>query len=232
MNKFVLSTDTSCDVFKDELAKNAIQYIPLTYTIGGETFEDHLTADAEYKAFYDKIRAGAMPVTSQINSFLHEEFFEKILNEGASEIVHLSLSGGLSATAESAQQAAEAVMEKHTGCKIFIVDTLAATMGHRLLLDDAMKMRNEGKTAKEVFDVLKDEVSHLQHWVVVNDLKHLKRGGRVSGASAFIGSLLQIKPILILNNVGKLIVTSKVMGFTKGLKHIVEKMGEIGRAHV
>lgn len=228
MGNFTLTTDTSCDVFKDELKEKNVHYIPLTYTIDGETFEDHLTADSEYKEFYDKIRAGAMPATSQINAFLHEEFFDKILDSGVTEIVHLPLSGGLSATAESAKLGAAASMEKHPKCKIFVVDTLAATVGHRLLLDEAVVLRDSGLSAKLTAQELETSVQKITHWVVVDDLMHLKRGGRVSGASAYIGSLLKIKPILCINNEGKLAVIGKAMGFVKALKLLTEKMELLG----
>ena len=226
MYNFVLATDTSCDVFRSELDEKNVPWIPLSFTIDGVTYDDDFSSDKEYEEFYAKIRAGAMPTTSQINVFNHEEFFEKIISAGNKNIIHLTLSGGLSNTVNSAKTAAENVMRKFPDSKIYIVDTLSATQGHRFILDKALKLRNDNVGAEEAFEKLSSLAEKIHHWIVVDDLMHLKRGGRVSGASAYIGSLLNIKPVLIINSEGKLAVVKKAKGTIKAYQYVLEMIKE------
>ena len=226
MNGFTLTTDTSCDVFRSELDAKNIPWIPLSFTIDGVTYDDDFSSDDRYEDFYGKIRGGAMPTTSQINVFNHEEFFEKLVEGGAKNIIHLTLSGGLSNTVNSAKTAADNVTARHGDCKIYILDTLSATQGHRLILDEGVKMRDNGMNADEAFEKLSDIAGRVHHWIVVDDLMHLKRGGRVSGASAYIGSLLNIKPVLIINSEGKLAVVKKAKGTLKAYGYVMDMIRE------
>ena len=223
---FTLSTDTSCDVMRDELDKLGIPWVPLTFTINGETFPDDFTRDEQYKDFYAKVRAGAMPTTSQITAFTHEEYFEKLVAGGAKDIVHLTLSGGLSATYQSACLGAKAVAERHPDVKINIVDTLCATQVHHMVLDDALELRNKGLGGSEAAKLLNEETKKIHVWIIVDDLKHLRRGGRVSGVAAAIGTLLNIKSMIVFDKEGKLKVMHKAKGFKKALDYVLEYMDE------
>lgn len=214
---FTLSTDTSCDVFRTELDRLGVFWVPLTYIIGAQTNIDDFSSDDRYTAFYNKIREGIVPSTSQINAFLHEEFFNSMIAKGASQIVHLTLSSGLSATYASALSGAEASMRAHPTVKIYVVDTLSATQGHRALLDTAIEMRDSGVSAIDTYNELNEQRNQLQHWILVDDLMHLKRGGRVNALTAHIGTMLNLKPILIINNEGKLAVVHKSKGFKGGI---------------
>lgn len=226
MSDFCLTTDTSCDVFRNELDEKQIPWIPLSFTIDGVTYDDDFSSDDRYADFYDKIKSGAMPTTSQINVFNHEEFFEKVIANGAKNIIHLTLSGGLSNTVNSARTAAQNVTEKHHDCKIYILDTFSATQGHRYVLDEAVKLRDGGVSVQDAYNELETLASKVHHWIVVDDLMHLKRGGRVSGASAYIGSLLNIKPVLIINSEGKLAVVKKAKGTLKAYQYVMEMIKE------
>lgn len=226
MSDFCLTTDTSCDIFRSELDEKNIPWIPLSFTIDGVTYDDEFSSDEEYADFYNKIKAGAMPTTSQINVFNHEEFFEKVIAGGAKNIIHMSLSGGLSNTVNSARVAAGSVAEKHPDCKIFVLDTLSATQGHRYLVDEAVKLRDNGANVKDAYDALVTLAGKIHHWIVVDDLMHLKCGGRVSGASAYIGSLLNIKPVLIINDEGKLAVVKKAKGTVNAYRYVLEMIKE------
>ena len=226
MHNFVLTTDTSCDVFRTELDEKGVPWIPLSFTIDEISYDDDFSSDDRYVDFYDKIRAGKMPTTSQINVFNHEEFFEKTVLGGAKNIIHLTLSGGLSNTVNCARTAAENVMQKYPDCKIYILDTISATQGHRLILDKAIELRNSGEEAESAFATLKEFAGRVHHWIVVDDLMHLKRGGRVSGASAYIGSLLNIKPVLIINDKGKLAVVKKAKGTHKAYGYVIDMIKE------
>ncbi|MCL2061662.1 MAG: DegV family protein [Firmicutes bacterium] len=225
--KFTLTTDTACDVFRSELDGLNVPWIPLTYTVKGETSEDNFDSDAQYQAFYDLLKSGAMPTTSQINSFAHAEFFENILAADKTvPIVHLTLSGGLSETVNSARIAAAEVMEKISGAQIYIVDTLSATQGHNHILKEGLRLRDTQVEGADAAKQLADFAGRIHHWFMVDDLHHLKRGGRVSGASAVIGTLLKIKPVLIINHEGKLAVVKKAHGVAKAMNFILDMVAQ------
>ena len=143
---FILSADTSGDILRSDMTARNIAYKPLIYTIDGVAYQDNFSHDSEYKAFYDQIRAGKLPTTSQINTLEHEEFFESLLEKQEGDLLHVTLSSGLSGTYENARLAAENVMQK-TGRKIYVVDSLGATISQRLVVDEAEKLRNDGATA-------------------------------------------------------------------------------------
>lgn len=224
--EFVLSTDTSCDVFKSKLRQDDIRYIPLTFTIDGVCYEDDFDNDQQYKDFYQKIRNGAMPTTAQINPEMHASFFREILSSGVKNIVHLSLSGGLSSTYQSALLGASEAEKDFPGSKIYIVDTIGATQAHGFLLDKAKQMRDKLYTAEQTFEELNRIKGNVHAWIIADDLMHLKRGGRVSGAAAAVGTLLKIKPILIINSNGGLSVVHKAKGARKALSYMVDNIKE------
>ncbi len=223
---FILSTDTSCDVKRDELDKLNVPWVPLTFTIGDFTYDDNFTTDADFVDFYDKILAGAMPTTSQINTYLHEEFFEQIIANQKGDVVHVSLSEGLSGTFLSARLASVAVMERHPDRKIYVVSTLSATQGNAFILHEGVRLRDSGTSALDAFNALNDFATHVQHLLMADDLHHLKRGGRVSGAAAAVGTLLNIKPVMTIGDDGKLAVINKPRGVHKALRFFVDKYKE------
>lgn len=224
---FIITTDTSCDEMKNTLDDLDIPWIPLTFTIKDETFDDNFSSDTEYQEFYAKLKSGAMPITSQITPLSHEDFFERVANEKkADAIIHLSLSSGLSDTANSAKLGAKNYMKRNKGVKIYCVDTLAATQTHNILLYEAAKMRDKGLSAKKAYEELESLKVRVQGWFMVDSLFHLKRGGRVSGASAVIGTILNIKPILILDFEGKLQVVKKAKGIHKAINILIETIKE------
>jgi len=220
---FILTTDTACDERKGTLDELRIPWIPLTYMIKNEVFADDFSSDAQYQEFYAKLAAGAMPTTSQITPHAHEEFFESVFTKRKiNAIIHLSLSGGLSDTANCAKLGAENYMKRNPNAKIYCVDTLSATQGHNLLLYGALKMRDQGFAAEKAYAELEKLKSKVQAWFMVDNLYHLKRGGRVSGASAAIGTILNIKPILIIDREGKLSVIKKEKGVNKTVNFFLE----------
>lgn len=233
---YLITTDTSCDVPRRELKAQGIPYIPLTYTIDDAVMPDEFSLDEEYAAFYQRLRGGAMPTTSQISSYLHEEFFSGLYRQGSRAILHLSLSGGLSNTYNSAVVGAESAMENCPGLKIRVVDTLSATQAHRALLDKALELRNKNIDMELAADTLDKLKNNLQVWIFVDDLMHLKRGGRVSGAAAYVGTLLKIKPVLIIDNLGKLTVNFKANGWKKAISYGVDMLekhcGNVDKAKI
>ena len=223
---FTLTTDTSCDVKRNELDERGIPWVPLIYIMDGEQYYDEFTTDEQYKEFFDKVRAGSMPTTSQISQVEHEEFFEKVIANGATDIVHLTLSGGLSATYNMACKAAGEVEKRHEGVKINVVDTRSATQVHNYVLDKADELRREGLSGAEAKAILDEFTKRVHVVIIVDDLNHLKRGGRVSGAAAAFGTLFKIKPILFFDKAGKLRVVHKAKGTRKAIEYAVDFIKE------
>ncbi|MCH5162172.1 MAG: DegV family protein [Clostridiales bacterium] len=226
---FILAADTSGDIPRTEMTARNIEYKSLVYTIDGVEYPDNFSLDSEYKAFYDEIRAGKLPTTSQINTLEHEEFFESLLQKYEDDILYVTLSSGLSGSYESAVLAAKNLLEK-TGRKIYVVDSLGATISQRKVVDKAEQLRNDGLSAKEAAAVLVDYVKHIQTWFMPTDLKHLCRGGRVSRAAATFGTMLNIKPVLFIDRLGKLPVIKKLRGASNGMTYMLERFKEYATA--
>ena len=218
---FVLAADTSGDIPRKEMSARNIEYIPLVFMIDETEYPDNFSDDSEFKWFYDQVRAGKLPTTSQINVVTHEEFFTGLVEKYDGDILYVTLSSGLSASYESAVLAAENVKAK-TGRNIYIVDSLGATISQRIVVDEAERLRNEGASAAEAAESLKEFVKHIHTWFMPTDLMHLKRGGRVSGAAAYIGTALKIKPIIFIDSLGKLPVMKKVHGVEKGISFMAK----------
>ncbi len=223
MDKFLISTDTSCDAFKSDLKSNRVSYIPLTFTIDGVTYDDDFDSDEVYKNFYDQLRAKKMPTTSQITPTAHSEYFSSLIENGADSIVHLTLSSGLSNTYNSAVMGAAEAMESHPGAKIYVVDSLSATQGQNFVVDEAIRRRDEGLSVEDALPFIRDTAQNVHHWFYADDLFHLCRGGRVSKVSAVLGTILKIKPVLIINDEGKLAVVYKAKGVRNALKYFTEQ---------
>ncbi|WP_438847211.1 DegV family protein [Anaerocaecibacter muris] len=219
--RFTLSTDTVCDVFKSELKARGIDYVSTYYTVDGVEHKDEITSDDEIKEFYDKIRGGEMPTTSQVTQNDYEEFFGNLINKCDGDIVHVTISSGLTSSPLSARYVAEQIYEK-TGRRIYIVDSLGATIATRHIVDEAERLRDADIPAEQAVERLNDMVNHIHTWFMPTDLMHLKRGGRVSGPSAYIGTALNIKPILQFDASGALVVKQKKIGAGKGIAAMID----------
>lgn len=234
MYLFTLSTDSTCDLYHDFIEENDIKFVPLTFTVEKDgTLEDHLdnfTQYQQYVDFYNELRAGGFSRTSMLNYESHYEHFLKLAKEGAEDVVHFTISSGLSPTKDVAAKAAADVKKDFPKFNVYVVDPLTATVGQGALVRQALDCRNAGKTAQETYDYVNGLRLHLQHFVIADDLKYLRRGGRVGAASAAIGSMLNIKPVLTFDNNGKLIVLDKVKGTKKAIAYIKAKMEKEGPA--
>ncbi len=234
MYLFTLSTDSTCDLYHDFIEENDIKFVPLTFTVEKNgTLEDHLdnfTQYQQYVDFYNELRAGGFSRTSMLNYESHYEHFLKLAKEGAEDVVHFTISSGLSPTKDVAAKAAADVKKDFPKFNVYVVDPLTATVGQGALVRQALDCRNAGKTAQETYDYVNSLRLHLQHFVIADDLKYLRRGGRVGAASAAIGSMLNIKPVLTFDNNGKLIVLDKVKGTKKAIAYIKAKMEKEGPA--
>ena len=208
--KFTLSTDSTCDLYHSFIVANDIKHVSLTFTVEAKdgSMEDRLDNFTEYKQyvdFYNELRAGAFSRTSMLNYESHYKHFLKMAKEGAEDVVHFTISSGLSPTKDVAAQAAEAVKKDYPKFEVYVVDPLTATIGQGALVRLALDCRNKGMGAKETYELCNSLRLHIQHFVVADDLSYLKRGGRVSAAAAVFGGMLNIKPIITFDNQGKLV---------------------------
>lgn len=228
MKRFILSTDSTCDLYHSFLEENDVRHVSLTFTVEKNgKMEDRLDdfrEYGEYVAFYNELRAGALSRTSMLNYETHLQYFTRLAEEGARDVVHFTISSGLSPTKTVARKAAEEVRKTHPDFSLYLVDPLTATVGQGALVKIALDCRNKGMTAKETHDYCNSLRLHIQHFIVAQDLRYLKRGGRISAASAVIGETLGVRPIISFDNEGKLFVQSKVRGEKKAISYLKKKM--------
>lgn len=218
---YVITSDNTCDLPADYYEEHGIPYLKLSYIIDGNVLEGN--ADFDYRDFYDKLRGGLMPTTSQVTILDAKQFFEKFLKDGK-DILHIAFSSGLSGTYNSCCVAAEELKEEYPDRSIVVIDSLAASLGEGLLLHYAILQRDAGKTMVEVADYVEGIKKHICHFFTVDDLNHLYRGGRVSRLTAFAGTIIGIKPVLHVDDEGKLVAIGKVRGRKGSLKAIVDHM--------
>ena len=226
MKKFDVSTDSTCDLYADEYKALDVYVGKLCYTLEKngeiEEFYDDFKSYDEYVDFYNKLRKGYIARTSILSLQAHIDLFTEMAEKGITEALHISQSDGLSPTVDNAKKAIEIVKEKYPKINYIALECKTTTIGEGLLVRLACKLRDEGKTSKEVYDIIQDLKCKIQHFIVADDLMYLKRGGRISGPKAAIGTLLQLKPIIEFTNEGKLEVARKEMGIKKAIKSIVD----------
>ena len=221
----IIVTDSCCDLPYSYIKENYIQMISMNIEMNEIEKKDDLAKTKEYEAFYESILNGLMPKTSQINTFEFKEIFEKYIKEGKS-ILYIGFSSALSGCVNSAYLAEKEVKGEYPDAQIVIVDSKCASMGQGLLIYYAVEAFKQGKSLEEVVSWIEQNKLKLNHWFTVTDLNYLFRGGRVSKTAATLGTLLQIKPILHVDDEGRLIPVEKVKGRKKSLKALVEKVKE------
>lgn len=226
MNEYIIITDSTTDLGPEILKGMDVRVLPLKYTIEGKNYDDNTDVIVmDTHEFYDKLRAGAMSKTTQLNADEFKAAFKEYLDDGK-DILYIGFSTGLSGTYQSACIARDDIAGQYPERKIICIDSLAASMGEGLLVYEADKLHKEGKSIEEVAQWVRDNVDHLAHWFTVDDLNFLKRGGRVSAATAVVGTVLGIKPILHVDDEGHLINVGKVRGRKASLDTLVNKIGE------
>ena len=218
-------TDSACDLTRDYIKNNNIGLLSLILNLNGQAIKDDLGETLSYKDFYNKMREGATPTTSQINAHEFEEEFIKYIKNGDS-IIYISLSSSLSGTFNSANIAKNNLKDEYPNANIYLVDSLSVSVGQGLLVAKACEMRDSGIGAEEIVNWLEENKRKVIHSILIDDLNHLKRGGRISGATAAIGGLLNIKPTLFLDDEVKLIQGEKIKGKKKALRFLVNEVRE------
>jgi DegV family protein with EDD domain len=218
-------TDTGCDFPKNMYEELELSVAPLSVNFRGQNVREY--SEAWLKEMFDGLRKGENTTTSAVNPQGWADVIEPVLQIGQDALV-MAFSSGLSATYQSAVIAAEELKEKYPDRKISVVDTRAASLGQGLLVYYACQKRDEGLSLEELTDWCEEYKFKLCHWFTVDDLMHLKRGGRVSAATAVVGTMLKIKPVLHVDDEGHLISKAKVRGRKASIEALADKMGELG----
>lgn len=220
---FVIITDTSSNLMKNYLDKHNVVLLPFTYRFEGE--EEQSCTDIEHfdgKAYYKRIGEGAKVQTSQINPQTFKDCFKPIAERG-DDVLYIGMSSAISGTFQSAHIAAEEMREKYPDRQFVTIDSKGASLGEGLIVMEAVKLRDKGKTLEEIVPVLENKIDCLYQVFTVDSLAHLKRTGRLTGAAAFVGTLLNIKPLLKGNEHGQIVSVDKARGNKKAIQKMAER---------
>lgn len=221
---YVIITDTGCDIKPELLKEWGVYAQSLSFRFTDEE-KSYTEADMPISEFYQNMRSGRVAKTAAVNALQFQNAFEEVLKDG-NDILYIGFSSGLSSTYNAGVLAAKELIGKYPERKIITVDSLAASAGQGLIVYLAVKKKNEGASIEEVEEYVKYLVPKLAHWFTVDDLVYLKRGGRVSAASAFFGNLLGIKPVLHVDDEGHLVPVNKVRGRRTSLMALVDAYGK------
>lgn len=218
----VIIADSCSDLPLSYIKERNIPIINYTYMVKDKEYVDDFGQSLSYEDFYDAVRTGAMPTTSQINSQIFYNAFEEYIKNGKS-VIYISFSSGLTGSVNNANIAKNMILDKYPQADLTIVDTRAASLGEGLLVYYAVEMLHNGASKEEIVNWLEDNKFRLNHWFTVDDIDHLRRGGRVSGAAAFVANIMDIKPVLNIDDAGHLIPIHKAKGRKRALKMLIDK---------
>ncbi len=227
MSNYIIITDSSCDL-PDSLVKELeLEVLPLSFILDGKTYRNYPdNREMSPDEFYGKLKDGGMATTNAVNVGEASDAIEAVLKQGQDALV-LAFSSGLSTTYNSFKIAADDLAGQYPDQKIFVVDTLCASLGQGMFVYQAAQLRKAGKSIEEVRDWAEANKLNQCHWFTVNDLFFLKKGGRVSAATAVVGTMLQIKPVMHVDNEGHLIKVTTARGRKASLNALVDKVGEL-----
>lgn len=226
MNDYVLSCESTADLSLEHFKDIDVHYVCFSYTMDGETYKDDLGLSMPFDVFYKRVAGGSDVKTSQVNTEDFVEFFEGFLEKGL-DVLHVCLSSGITGVMNSANSARDILQDKYKDRKIYIQDSLAASSGYGLLMDEASRLKKQGKSIDELKDWIEDNKLRLNHWFFSSDLKHFIKGGRISKPAGAIGQLLGICPLMNVDSRGELKVVSKIRGKNNVMTEIVNKMAEL-----
>lgn len=225
MKKIKLVTDSGCDLPLSYIQENNIDVAFLKVNLTGEFVNDDLGQTLKYNEFYNAIRSGATPSTAQANAYEFEEIFRRNLEEGYS-VICINMASPLSGTYNSANIARDSILDENSEADITIIDSVSVSLGLGALVYYANEMIKNGQTKEDIIAWVEGTKTKINHAIVIDDLECLKRGGRISGATAFVGGLLSIKPTLGLDETGALLPGTKIKGKKKVLKYIANEVKE------
>lgn len=219
---YEIYVDAGIDADFEYMKANDVHLIPMKYSIDGEEFiMNRVPTEEELGYFYKKMKEGSITGTSQITPFTYEKVFREAVESGKN-VLYIALSSGLSSTYSSSLTAMQSVLDDYPEARIECVDSLGATAGIAMLMQLAVNNRNTGMSLAESAEVIRNSTLKVSYWFIVEDLQYLKRGGRISSTAAFAGNVLNLKPILKINDEGKLINISKQRGVPRGIKYLLE----------
>lgn len=223
MNNYVITTDNNSDLPEEYYKEHGIGCTYLSYSMDGVNYtHDNFLPVHE---FYEGMRNGSLPTTAQVNPDAARALLEPYLKEGK-DILHIAFSSGLSGTYNSTKIAADELAEEYPQRTIVVIDSLGASLGQGLLVHYAQQMKEAGEDLKTVAEWVESHKRNIAHAFTVDDLNHLYRGGRVSKTTAFVGSMLNIKPVMHVDNEGKLVAVGKIRGRKKSILELVKMMDE------
>ena len=225
MSDYVISCCSTADLSKEHFEKIDVHYCCFHYEMDGVQYLDDLGQSMDFDVFYQRMTDGAMTKTSQINADEYEEYFTQFLSQGK-DILHLTLSSGISGTFNSANLAKALLEDKYPDRKIYVIDSLAASSGYGLLVDHLAAMRDSGATIDELAAWVEEHKLNLNHWFFSSDLTFFIRGGRISKAAGAVGTVLNICPLMNVDFEGRLIPRYKIRTKKKVIQAIVDKMTE------
>lgn len=223
-NDYVIVCGATSDLPQQVALDFGLEIIPMNVRVGEQDFSYHPDEkELSCKEFYEKLRAGEDSKTSQITPIVYKEVFEKFLQDGK-DVLYIAFSSGLSGTYNSARLMVGELEEEYPERKIVCIDSLCASVGEGLLVYLAGRLQKEGKSFDEVVTWVQENRTRVCHWFAVDDLLHLKRGGRLNSLEAVVGTALKIKPVLSVDPEGKLKVVAKVRGTKKGVEYLKERL--------
>ena len=225
MSEYILSCCSTADLSKEHFEKRDIKYICFHYKLNGVDYFDDLGQSVPFEEFYQRMDSGEDTQTSQINVTEYLEYFESFLSEGK-DILHLTLSSGISGSYNSAINAAKIAKERYPERKIYVLDSLAASSGYGLLMDKLADLRDDGMDIDELKNWAEENKLYLHHWFFSSDLKFFIKGGRVSKTAGTVGTILGICPLLNVDHEGHLIARAKIRTKKKVIHEIVKRMEE------
>lgn len=222
MNQYKIFTDTTADLPDSYIKEHDLGMMYMHYYVDDEEYGEG--RELPYKEFYAKMRAGSMPYTSQINPEDYRKTFAAFLENTSEDILYIAFSSGLSGSCGNAVMVARELEEEYPGRRVVVVDSLSASLGEGLLVHKALALKEQGRSLDEVAQWVLDNRLNICHYFTVDDLNHLHRGGRLSKTAAVLGTIVNIKPVLHVDNEGHLVPTGKIRGRKKSLAALVEKM--------
>lgn len=219
---YQLITDSCCDLPLELVERFDLDIVNFTITISGDELIDDMGKTFDKTSFFNRLKEGETASTSQVNVHAYLEKFKKYVDEGK-PVVYLGFSSELSGSLNSARQAKQMLEEEYDDVDLTIIDTRAASLGEGLLVYEAALNKEAGMSKEDLVKWVEDNKLNYHSWVTVDDIKHLQRGGRISATAATVGSLLNVKPIIIMNREGKLVPSSKVRGRKKSLQFLIDQ---------
>lgn len=222
----VILTDSSCDLPIELIKENNIEIIGLMCNFNNKQYEDNLGQTLTYKEFYDGIRNGEMPTTSQINVYRFYKKFEEFVKEEKA-IIYIGFDSKISGTLNSALIARQQIIDEYENADITVIDTRCASIGEGLLVYKASNMLKNGASKEEIIREIETMCPKMNHWFIVENLFYLKRGGRLSPTKAVVGTILNMKPIIFVNDDGELINVCNIRGRKKAIRYLASKFKEM-----